>query len=62
MGVARGILFVDIAEEAISLARNHECKVEFDFGRQVLTATPDSTEESLWTEFERLDENSKKSS
>lgn len=62
MGVARGVLFVDIAEEAIDIARDNECKVEFVFGRQVLTAKPDSTEESLWAEFERLDENSKKSS
>ena len=61
MGVARSILFCDIAEEAISIARDHECKVEFNFGRQVLIAKPDSTEESLWAEFERLDEDNKKS-
>ena len=60
MGVARGITFADITKEAISIAQKHRCNVEFDFGRQVLLAKPDSTEESLWAEYERLDGYSKK--
>ena len=60
LGACRGITFADHAKEAIQLAQEEETNVEFRFGKQILLAKPDSTEDSLWTEFERLNQRCKK--
>lgn len=50
--VTRGILWKDIAQEAIDYAVSENANVEFRFSRVNLIATPTSTVQSLWTEFE----------